>query len=146
MIGKYKKFDKELFNQNDLKSRSVVKHFFLSKNVVVDDNPNKYGVDLVSEDGNVQIEIERRLAWVNEEFPYPRVNIPERKAKFFKTDKTSYVIVSNDFSRIGVIPGKKLIKFINKKHLEESKNRFVGSGELFYKIPKEEFKWFKIDN
>lgn len=146
MIGKYKKFDKELFNQNDLKSRSVVKHFFLSKNVVVDDNPNRYGVDLVSEDGNVQIEIERRPAWVNEEFPYPRVNIPERKTKFFKTDKTSYVIVSNDFSRIGVIPGKKLIKFINKDYLEESKNRFVDSGELFYKIPKEEFKWFKIDN
>lgn len=146
MIGKYKKFDKELFNQNDLKSRQVVKKFFLSKNIVVDDNPNKYGVDLVSEDESVQIEIERRPVWVNEEFPYPRVNIPERKTKFFKTDKTSYVIVSNNFSRIGVIPGKKLIKFINKDYLEESKNRFVDSGELFYKIPKEEFKWFKIDN
>lgn len=146
MIGRYKKFDKDLFEQNDLKSRQVVKKFFLSKNIVVNDNPNKYGVDLISDDGNVQIEIERRPAWTTNNFPYPRVNIPERKTKFFKTDKVSYVVVSNDFSRIGVLPGKKLINFIKKDYLEESSNRLISSGEMFYKIPREEFKWFKIDN
>lgn len=146
MIGKYKKFDKELFEQNDLKSRLVVKKFFLSKNIVIDDNPNKYDVDLVSEDGKVQIEIERRPAWTKQEFPYSEINIPERKAKFFKNDNVSYVIVSNDYSRLGIIQGKKLINYINKDNLKESSNKFVNLGEMFYKIPKEEFKWFKIDN
>lgn len=146
MIGKYKKFDKQLFEQNDLKSRQVVKKFFLSKNIVVDDNPNKYGVDLISDDEKVQIEIERRPTWTKEQFPYSEINIPERKAKFFKNDRVSYVIVSNDYSRLGIIQGKKLINFINNNYLKESSNRFVSSGEMFYKIPKEEFKWFKIDN
>lgn len=146
MIGKYKKFDKELFEQNDLKSRHVVKKFFFYKNIIVDDNKNKYGVDLISEDGNVQIEIERRPMWKNEEFPYSKINIPERKAKFFKNEKVSYVIVSNDYSRLGIIQGKKLINYINKDNLEESSNKFINFGEMFYKIPKEEFKWFKIDN
>ena len=146
MIGKYKKFDKELFNDNDPKCRKVVKDYLAKYNIFVNDNPNKYGVDLLSEDESVQLELERRTGWIKEEFPFKEVNIPERKAKFFTNGKVSYVVISNDYSHIGIITPKKVQKYIDKKYLKESSNRFIQSGELFYKIPKSEFKWVKIDN
>lgn len=146
MIGKYKKFDKDLFEKNDPTCRQIVKKFLLKNNIVVDDNPNKYGVDLLSEDESVQIEIEHRLSWVKDEFPYSEINVPERKAKFFSSGKVSYVIVSKNYSHIGVITGEKIKKYINLDNLKESSNKFISSGEMFYKIPKTDFKWVKIDS
>lgn len=146
MIGKYKKFDKELFESHDPRCRKVVKDYLAKNNIFVDDNPNKYGVDLLSEDESVQIEIEHRISWTKDEFPYNEINVPERKAKFFSDGKVSYVIISNDYSHMGIITGNKIKKYINKQNLKESSNRFIRSGELFYKIPKADFKWIKIDS
>lgn len=145
MKGSYKQFDQKLFNQNDPKSRSVVKNYLAKNNVIVDDNNNKYGVDLVSEDGKVKIEVERRLVWKNERFPFNEINLPERKAKFFKENNVSYAIVSEDYKRIGLIHGKNIQQYINDTNLKENPNKFVNSGELFYKLPKTAFKWISTN-
>ena len=41
MKGVYKRFDKKLFNQNDPKSRNVVKEYFKKHDVILKDNDDK---------------------------------------------------------------------------------------------------------
>lgn len=144
MKGVYKRFDKKLFNQNDPKSRNVVKEYFKKHDVVLKDNDDKYGVDLISEDESVKFEIERRLVWDKKDFPYDDINLPERKAKFFLENNVSYIIISKNYSHIGIILGCDIKKYLNDDCLKESRNKFVKSGELFYKLPKTEFKWIKL--
>jgi hypothetical protein len=144
MKGIHKKFSKKLFTENDPQSRKVVKDFFAKYGTILEDNKNDFGVDLVSSDGSIKVEVERRLPWKGKEFPFNEINLPERKARFFSQEGTAYVIVSEDFSRIGFIKGKVIKEFINEDNLKENENRLVKNGELFYKIPKEKFKWFKL--
>lgn len=144
MIGEYKEFSKALFRQNDPKSRKVVKEYFTRNNIPLEDNTDKYGVDLLSKDGSLQIEVEHRLVWDSAEFPFDDINVPERKAKYFVENHICYVILSKDYSHIGMIDGKTLRKYLTVDTLKESSNRFVKKGELFFKIPKSEFKWDKI--
>jgi hypothetical protein len=142
--GSYKKFDQKLFNENDPKSRDVVISFFKKYNIFLKDNEDKYGVDLVSEDGSMCFELERRLVWNKVEFPFSDINLPERKAKFFLENNVSYIIISRDYSHIGVIMGNDIKQYLNNNNLKESANKFVSKGELFYKLPKSKFKWIKL--
>ncbi len=144
MKGEYKQFSPSLYRQNDPKSRKVVKAFFLRNKMPLDDNRNKFGVDLISKDGTLQIEIEHRLVWDSVEFPFDEVNVPERKAKFFVENHICYVILSKDYSHIGMIDGKTLRKFLTDKTLTECANKFVKEGEMFFKVPKRAFVWRKI--
>lgn len=144
MIGEYKSFSKSLHSKNDPQSRTVVIRFFKKKGIPLLENPDKYGVDLISPDGTLQIEIEHRLSWDAPEFPFPDINIPERKAKFFGDDKTQYVILSKDYEYMGVLRGKDMQEYIHNANLHENKNKFVKNGELFFKVPVNKFKWVKV--
>lgn len=141
MKGEYKKFSQSLYRQNDPTSRKVVKEYFERNKIPLEDNPNKYGVDLISKDGSLQIEVEHRLVWVDKEFPYSEINVPERKAKYFIENHICYVILSKDYKHIGLIDGKTLKTYITEDTLQESSNKFVKRGEFFYKVPKSKFKW-----
>lgn len=144
MFGERKPFSHALHQKNDPQSRRIVKEYFLRNKMPLNDNPNKYGVDLISEDESLQVEVEHRLVWKAEEFPFAEVNLPERKAKFFVDNHICYAILSYDYSHIGLIDGKTLRQYINDDTLKESSNKYVRQGELFYKIPKSAFKWDKI--
>lgn len=144
MIGKHKPFSKSLFNGHDPKSRTIVKDYLAKNQIMVNDNPNKFGVDLISEDGTLKIEVEHRTVWKEEEFPFALINVPERKGKFFTEECVSYAILSENYSHIGMISGKELKKYIVDENLAENRNKYVREGEYFYKIPKEAFKWDKI--
>lgn len=144
MHGKSKRFSPSLHLSNDPKSRKVVKDFLARYGLMVNDNENKYGVDLISSDGTLQIELERRLPWVDEEFPYNEVNVPERKAKFLKDGDVQYIILSREFDRLGIIMGKNVKPFIVDDNLVANPNKYVREGEFFYKVPKQAFKWVKV--
>jgi hypothetical protein len=144
MFGERKPFSQALHKNNDPQSRRIVKEYFLRNKMSLNDNPNKYGVDLISEDQSLQVEVEHRLVWKDDEFPYDQVNVPERKAKFFVENHVCYVILSCDYSHIGMIDGKTLRQYINDDTLKESSNKYVRQGEFFYKVPKSAFRWDKI--
>lgn len=141
IYGKSKKFSQQLCNQHDPQSRRIVKEYLKKQGLIVNDNPNKYGVDLISEDGTLQVEIEHRLIWKEKDFPYKDINIPERKKKFFIENSVCYFILSMDYSRIGMIDGKNLRQFLNDDTLTESSNKYVREGEYFYKVPASAFRW-----
>ena len=144
MIGTRKKFSNTLFKNNDPKSRQIVKDYMAKQGIKVIDNPNKYGVDLLSEDDSLHIEVEHRLVWTEPEFPFEEINLPERKAKFFLENHVAYFILSAGYQYIGMIDGKTLRTYLVDYNLKESSNKFVRHNEYFYKIPKLAFKWDKI--
>jgi hypothetical protein len=145
MIGVRKPFNASLHAKNDPKSRTLVKAFFAERGVKIDDHPNKYDIDLISDDGTIRVEVEHRLNWNVPVFPYEEINVPERKAKFFSEGTTHYIILSKDYKYIGFISASKIRKFIKPEFLKESKNRFVAEREYFYKIPRTEFEFYQIE-
>lgn len=144
MIGEYKPFSASLHKKNDPKSRRVVKEYLQKKDIDLEDNPDKYGVDLISKDGTVKVEVEHRLSWQGPEFPFNEINVPERKGKFFGDKEVSYAILNKEYTHIGIIPNKKLRKYLTAENLKENPNKYVKAGELFYKVPKSAFKWNKL--
>lgn len=140
MKGSYKKFDEDLFSKNDPKSRKIIRDFFAEFGIKLMDNINKFGVDLVSEDERTRIEVEHRHNWVDGEFPFEDVNVPERKYKFFKDGNCQYVIISKNYDYLGFICGYKLKKYMKDEFLRVSPNKFE-EREYFYKIPKAEFEF-----
>ena len=66
-MDRRKKFDYELFKQNDKLAREVGKAYWKSKGRTAIDNPDKYGPDLVV-DGEFYCEMEIKRAWKGKEF------------------------------------------------------------------------------
>jgi hypothetical protein len=144
MIGVHKPFSKSLYQKNDPSSRKLVKEFFAERGVVIQDHPNQYDIDLMSEDGTVRVEVEHRNNWDEPKFPYDEVNVPERKAKFFEKGNTHYVILSKDYTHLGFISADKIQGFMKPEYLKESSNKYVRAEEFFYKIPQKEFEFYEI--
>lgn len=144
MFGERKPFSKSLHSRNDPTSRQIVKEYLAKQGIVVDDNPNKYGIDLISSDGTLQIEVEHRLSWETETWPFPDINVPERKAKFLADGKAQYIILSRDFSHIGIVRGQDVKEYMHDGNLHLNKNKYVKDGEYFYKIPIFSFRWICI--
>ena len=144
MIGINKPFSKSLHSKNDPKSRKITKEFFAKRGVTLVDHPNKFDIDLMTEDGGLRVEVEHRLVWTEPEFPFSEVNVPQRKAKFFREGKTDYVILSERYTHIGFISADSIKNYMEDKHLKESPNKYVEKDEYFYKIPKDKFEWYTI--
>jgi hypothetical protein len=144
MIGQRKPFNKSLHAKNDPRSRQVVKKFFAERGVTLVDHPDKYDIDLQTEDGKLRVEVEHRLSWTESEFNFDDVNVLERKAKFFLPGNTHYCILSKDYSHLGFISAENIQKYMKPEFLKESSNRFLVSDEYFYKIPKTEFEWYRV--
>lgn len=136
-----KPFDPEAFLANDPPAREAVKACFNGFGVELLDNPDKYGVDLVSQDGQIKVEVERRPAWPGGRFPYETVHIPARKIRILGDGTAAYAIVSADLASIGTIGGFQLFEYLMIDP-KESFNKCVGEGELFYDIPVSAFEWF----
>lgn len=137
-----KKFSQKVHDSVDPRSRQVVIDYLNKMGFPFYSNPWKYGIDLFSIfTPKIAIELEHRDIWVHEEFPYPSVHIPYRKAKFLGGDRVHYCVINKDFTRIGLCLGSKLKMF---PKVYEIGNSAVGRGEWFYNIPKDAFQWIQI--
>ena len=136
-----------MHDENDIPARQVVKKFYSNIGYALIDNPDKYGIDLIDKDGILSVEVERRMVWDKDEFPFLDVNFLQRKEKFFNSSRsiiTEYAIVSSNLKRIGIIDKKTLMGFIDLTSPQESPNKYVNDSEFFYKIPRTKFTWFDI--
>lgn len=144
MYGAAKRFSQSLHESNDPKSRQVVKDYLAKQGMVVRDNPNKYGVDLISDDGSLQVEVEHRLPWTDVDFPFSEVNVPERKAKFLREGVVQYIILSRSYTRLGIISGRTIQPYIVDDNLVVNPNKFVKNNEYFFKVPTSKFKFVNV--
>lgn len=145
MIGRKKAFDARLHSRNDPKTRKLVKKFFKQFNVILTDHVNKYDVDLITEDGQIKVEVERRLNWEGEKFPYDTVHVLERKKKFFLNGDTHYCIISKDNNYLGFISARVIQRYMVDTLLKNNPNKYVQSGEYVYPIPTAEFEFYKLN-
>lgn len=146
-MSKSKVFEQSLHDENDIPAREAVKRLYAHIGYTLIDNPNKFGIDLIDDSGILSVEVERRLVWNKEEFPFSDINFLQRKEKFFvksKTQLTEYAIVSLNLKKVGVIDKDTLMDYIEWAVPVENPNRFVNDSEYFYKIPKHKFVWFDV--
>lgn len=97
--GKCRKFNKDLFEKYDVSARKIV--FEKLGNIIIKDNPNKYGEDLcvITKDIPYKyIEIQVYASWKEEKFPHKKPYIHARKTRF--SNKTLFICFSNDFTQV----------------------------------------------
>lgn len=132
-----KPFDENLFKSNDFKARDAAKDFLLFSGKVAKDNPDKYGPDLVLNDGSF-IEVEIKHTWKNK-FNFDSLQIPFRKEKFAKMNCT-FMVFNFDCSEVFVVSGEDVLK----SPVKEVKNKFIKGGEMFFQVPLELLKQYTV--
>jgi len=144
-MDRRKKFDYELFKQNDKLARDVGKAYWESKGRTVIDNPDRYGPDLLI-DGEYYCEVEIKRAWKGKEFKYRTCQIPHRKAKYLDKDKydkpTHFFIINNEQEYAFYIKGED----VAASPVVEVPNKFVPKGEFFFQIPLSKLKLIDLND
>ena len=114
---------------NDAIGKNAVLDYLHSINIPAEENPDKYGIDLIVPGYSITYEVEHRIIW-KDEWPHSTVHIPERKSKFMK-DKMIYAVVNKDCTKIMFCRSE----VIRKYKPVEVPNKAVSKGEHFYDVP-----------
>lgn len=150
---------------NDPKSRAIVIQHFKKQGLILHENPNTFGIDLVSDfcaDGTfIGMELERHPQFKGNRFPYPVVNVPLRKCKHFgfvtpllplspneyidHNPTNCYVVINREYTHFGIISAQRLKQYCDANKPQEVPNSFVAAGEYFFRIPKSWFVWKKFE-
>ena len=149
MKSAYKKFDQKLHDKYDHCARSIVSSFICSQRygIVVMANPDMYGPDLIiedeAEDEVYYGECEIKNNWSGAKFPFKTVQFPLRKQKFMKLDKKCYFFMLNkEKTYVLTVDGKDILK----SPVKEVKNKYIPNGEMFFQVPIERTKIYKVKN
>lgn len=130
-----KKFDLNLYNQNDKIYKDKVIEYFRKEGIELIENPDRYGIDLLNLNEDVIImgfEVEHRFNWSGDVFPYTTINVPYRKGKFVSDKyKTYYCALNKEFTIIFLLDMDKL----KSCKIKENKNKYINEGEMFYSVP-----------
>ena len=123
----HKKFDEASFKDSDPQSRKAVLTFMNSKGFNFYENPNKYGIDILSDTLKKAFELERRKIWVGGEYQYETYHFLHRKLHLFQGDKeyTPYFMV------------------LNKEYNEAM---FINQQDLIPHLTEENYKVIKVWN
>lgn len=137
MADARKRFDPQLYAENDAKSKDFVRDLLKGTEFQAVENPKKRGVDLlIFKDSQhiCNVECEIKLVWKDKDFPYENVQIPVRKEKYAILDKpTIFLMLNNDQTQYLCFTDKQMLASPKK----EVPNRYVYSGEYFFQIPKD---------
>ena len=92
----YKPFNLKLFQEHDHAAKVIVSNYLNSVCIPTKANPDIYGIDLLSTDNSIGIEVEHNLFWTRK-INNTHVNIFARKSKYFlSTAYSSSMIVFLD--------------------------------------------------
>jgi hypothetical protein len=137
-LGKTKKFDRNLYNRSDGKSKGAISKYLRSKKHIITNVVEKYSCDIesMSEDGTLCFsETEIKYSWKGE-WPesWKDVRIPYRKKKLLeKIEKNlTFYVLRADCKEAWVITDSALKKYAETVEIP---NRYVPEGEKFYSIP-----------
>lgn len=131
-----KPFDKQLFDENDsVAKRTVTEYLLATEDCIVENYPDPYHVDLLVTGGlgdKRAVECEVKRVWSGIGFPWDTVQIPERKRRYLECGyPVEYWLLNNDLNCAIVVYGASLLKH----EPVEVPNKYVRSGERFYRIP-----------
>ena len=146
MQGAYKPFCQDTFDTYDKLCRLRVSDYFeeliSSKGWQLKDSDDPYAPDLcvVSQD-NVEFyfEVEQKNNWGKGNFPFPTLQIPERKRKFAELPAI-FCVLNKYHTRMATVKASKVIS----SPVVEVSNRYVKSGELFFQVPVCDVKFYQM--
>jgi hypothetical protein len=136
-----KPFEQDLFDEFDAPAKQVVSKYIESvSDVLVQSNPDQYGVDLLIIKGDKVLgaaEVEVRQ-WI--ECRFSTIHVLQRKQKYFN-GRTLFFALAKDLKSAHWIETDK----IDKHPLVEVSNYKVASGELFFDVPINEFVRIELE-
>lgn len=140
-----KSFSQSLHDETDLLARNAAKKLLEDSMYSIVDNPDIHGVDLFLIHKGIHranIEVEIKTNWKpRTKFTFDTVNFLRRKEKYCRlSEPTLFVIFNRDLSQYVTVPSGVVMDC----PLEEVKNKYVGSGEFFRKIPLDKVTFNKI--
>lgn len=138
-----KRFSKELYTENDTLARAAGKRYWLSIGCTVEDNPDRYGPDLIvtADYGKHYCEVEIKRVWSGKDFQYPTLQIPARKQKNLLYEMPCTFIVFNNEQTHGFLCTH--IQLV-RAPIVEVPNKYVYAGEKFFQIPINELKLIEV--
>jgi len=127
-----KRFDRELYQKYDQQARDVTTKFLENIGYEVREHPDRYAQDLIAYGKETEfcVECEVKLVWDTEDFPYPNVQLPERKKKFFNVP-TQFFIWNKPMEHAMTFWAHDVATL----EPVEVPNKYVYSGEFFYQVP-----------
>ena len=148
-LGKTKKFDRNLYDRSDNKSKNVISKYLRSKNHIITNVKEKFSCDIesISEDGTLCFsETEIKYSWKGE-WPdsWKDVRIPYRKQRLInKIEKNlTFYVLRADCKEAWVITDISLKKYAD---IIEMPNRYVPEGEKFFCTPVDKIHKVVLDN
>ena len=137
-MSKKKQFSSDLHSRNDVPAREAVLTHFRILGLHCRNNPDQYGPDLLYYGTGFRtqkyIEVEIKHSWPADspEFPFPTVQVPERKMKFCRgRTPIEFWILRADRKRAMIIPGSVL----RSSPSTEVPNKYMSKGEFFRQVP-----------
>ena len=129
-----KRFDKNLYDSNDSTARTAGKIYWRSFSYQAEDNPDRYGADLIVNTGweVFYSEVEIKRVWSGPLFKYDTLQIPERKRKFTVLDMPCMFLVLNNEQTHAFVCSSDLL---SKSPVVEVPNKYVYKGEMFFQVP-----------
>lgn len=134
MIENRKPYDQKLSDENDNRSRDIVKKFMLRKWKVVAYDFLDYEVDLIVKRNQLWVafvEVEVRF-WANELCPYQTIHIAKRKEKFFQQKLPVIFFAVTKSLKYGYWCKADAVL---SSPIVEIKNKYVANNEYFYDVP-----------
>lgn len=136
-----KPFEQDLFDEFDAPAKQAVSKYIESvSDVLVQSNPDQYGVDLLIIKGDKilgEAEVEVRQ-WI--ECRFSTIHVLQRKQKYF-SNRTLFFALAKDLKSAHWIETNK----IDRYPLIEVSNYKVASGELFFDVPINEFVRIELE-
>ena len=146
-----KPFNKKLYNDNDPRSREVILNYYHKRGLLgLKENPDKYGIDLITDDGHWGIELERHGKWLgNKDYVYRDIHILSRKVHLFNNDKMNvvFVVLNNEYSKAAYLWKSIIQKYLTDDYIENLKCYVPGEGWRYddvYNIPRHELGYIQF--
>ena len=100
--------------QHDSISRTIVSNYFNSIGIHLVDNPDIYGIDLITPNYSIGVEVEHNLFWTSN-LNRNYINIFKRKAKYFinKAYQSCIVFLDAPLKTMLILHGEHIINTIN---------------------------------
>jgi len=139
----HKKFDAELDQACDPKTREAIKIWVKRNWHIVAEDGEKYKADLLLKREGIAVafaEVEMR-SWGGSKCPYKTIHIAERKEKLLKNNLPTLMFALNDDLNYGYMCTSEKILNCNKV---EVKNKYVVQNEYFYDVPIEYFRYIEL--
>ena len=142
-MSKRKRFDKELFTENDSPARLAGIRYWSALGYIAAPNYDKYGPDLIviTESERFYSEVEIKRVWSGETFQYDTLQIPERKRKYTGLDlPCTFMVFNNEQTLVFLCESSTLVT----SPIVEVPNKFVPEGELFFQVPIKRVKLARV--